>query len=103
MAEHIRIVGAREDVVAITAQLEERFGDTVGIQIGRPEPHVERLFLRTPYRQNEIFDVVVTITTSLVPSVLYDELKTFARSLRLHNHVEVTEETDSATDKDTDC
>lgn len=102
MAERIRIVGAREDVVAIAAQLEERFGDQAGIQIGRPAPHVESLYLRTPYRQNEIFDMVVAVTTSHVPSVVYDELKTCARTLGKNNHVEVAEEPDSALGNETE-
>lgn len=84
----IRIRGEREEVARIKQELEARFAEH-HIVISEPKLHVAKLGSREPYRQNELFDILIAIATNLVTSVAYDQLKVVLQKYRDSKKVEV--------------
>lgn len=77
MQQRIRLVGGREALEAVTAELEKQIAEEHGdISLDEPRPVHASLGARAPYGQVELFDVMVTIAINLASSALYDLVKT---------------------------
>ncbi|MFL5628070.1 MAG: hypothetical protein ACJ788_21025 [Ktedonobacteraceae bacterium] len=93
MDQTIRISGEREEVVRIKQELEAQFAEH-NIVISEPKLHVAKFGSREPYRQSELFDILIAIATNLATAVVYDQLKKVLQKYQDNKKVEVHYEVD---------
>jgi len=93
MDQLIRVRGTKDDVLKLKNELETRFEDTV--KISEPSPDITKLNTRQAYRQNELFDILISIAVNLVSTAVYEQCKMLIEDFQKKRKVEVHFENNS--------